>query len=438
MANFRSLVKKFIPTNLFKKIEPYGHLVEAVAANVRYGFPSRGMHIIGVTGTNGKTTTTSLIQRMLHEAGYKAALMSTVQYGVGLDITPEPQHMTTASAPLLQRRLRQFKRAGAEWVVVETSSHALAQHRIWGIPYEIAVMTNITGDHLDYHGTFANYLEAKRRLFAITARNHGLGIINADDKNVDKFTSTTTNNITYGIKHGDLRATKSDMQADHSTYVAKIGNDQYNITVNLPGEFNIYNSLAAAATGRAIGLTKSQIEKGIAATKSVEGRMMMVDEGQKFSAVVDYASTPDAFERFFEAIKPSTKGKLVVVFGSAGRRDEAKRSVQGEIAAKYADEIVVTEEDDRDIDGNKIMDEIAAGAERGGKVRNKDLFLILDREEAIGFALTRVAKAGDLVAFLGKGHEKTIERADGEYPWNEPEIVREAIKNLLSEKPKKR
>lgn len=437
MANLRTVVKKFIPTNLFKKIEPYGHLVEAVAANVRYGFPSHGMHVIGVTGTNGKTTTSSLIQRMLHEAGYKVGLLSTVQYGVGLDITPEPQHMTTASAPLLQRRLRDFKRAGADWVVVETSSHALAQHRIWGIPYEIAVMTNITGDHLDYHGTFANYLEAKRQLFVITARNHGLGIINADDTNVDKFTSTIQNHLTYGVQKGDLRAEKINFKADHTTYQATIGDDTYDIRVNIPGEFNVYNSLAAAAVGRAVGLTKLQIENGIAATESVEGRMMSINEGQKFSAIVDYASTPDAFERFFETVKPSTKGKLVVVFGSAGRRDESKRAIQGEIAAKYADEIIVTEEDDRDVDGNQIMDEIAAGAERGGKVKDKDLFLILDREEAIGFALTRAKKPGDLVAFLGKGHEKTIERADGTYPWNEPEIVREAIKNLLAEKPKK-
>lgn len=437
MANFRTLVKKIVPTDLFRKIEPYGHLIEAVAANIRYGFPSRSMHVVGVTGTNGKTTTSSLIQRMLHEAGYKTALLSTVQYGVGLDITPEPQHMTTASAPLLQRRLREFKRQGAQWVVVETSSHALAQHRIWGIPYEIAVMTNITGDHLDYHGTFANYLEAKRQLFVIAAKHKGLGIINADDKNVDKFTSTTKRHITYGIKNGDIKASKITMKADHSTYRAEVADDSYDIRVNIAGEFNVYNSLAAAAVGRAIGLTKAQIEQGIAATKSVEGRMMSIDEGQTFGAIVDYASTPDAFERFFEAVKPATKGKLVVVFGSAGRRDEAKRAVQGEIAAKYADEVIITEEDDRDIDGNQIMDEIATGAKRAGKVKDKNMFLILDREEAIGFALTRVSSKGDLVAFLGKGHEKTIERADGVYPWNEPEIVREAIKNLLKEKPKK-
>ncbi len=438
MANIRVLVKKLIPTNLFKKIEPLGHLVEAVLANVRYGFPSRHLHVIGVTGTNGKTTTSALIQRMLHEAGYKTALLSTVQYGVGQDIIPESQHMTTASAPLLQRRLRDFKRQGAEWVVVETSSHALAQHRIWGIPYEVAVLTNVTGDHLDYHGTFANYLEAKRQLFVITARHHGLGVINAEDANADTFTSTITNHFTYGIHKGDLRAAKIKQAPDHTTYRAEVGDERYDIRVNIPGEFNVYNSLAAIAVGRAIGLSKRQIEVGLAATKSVEGRMMAINEGQKFGAIVDYASTPDAFERFFETVKPTAKGKLVVVFGSAGRRDEAKRAVQGEIAAKYADEIIITEEDDRDVDGNEIMTQIAAGAERGGKVKDKNLFLILDREEAIGFALTRVSRAGDVVAFLGKGHEKTIERADGVYPWNEPEIVREAIKGLLIGKKRRR
>lgn len=427
----RTVVKKLVPRSLFRKIEPTGHLVEAVFANIVYGFPSRKMHVIGVTGTNGKTTTTSLIQRMLHEAGYKAALLSTVQYGVGSDIIAETKHMTTPSAPLLQKRLRDFKRQGAEWVVIETSSHALAQHRIWGIPYEIAVMTNVTGDHLDYHGTFEEYLEAKRQLFVLASK-HGrkFGTANADDPNAEKFIASVPNHTTYGIKGGELRATDVELTGDHSIYQAVIGDDHYDIRINIPGEFNVSNSLAAVAVGREIGLSKEQIEQGIAATTGVEGRMMTIDEGQAFKVIVDYASTPDGFEKLFAAVRPAVKGKLIAVFGSAGRRDEAKRPAQGEIAGRYADEVIITEEDDRDIDGNQIMNEIAVGAEKAGKVRDTNLFLILDRSEAIRFAMTRVSSPDDAVVLLGKGHEKTIERADGEHAWNEAEEARKAIKAL--------
>lgn len=431
MVSFRSTVKRLIPTNLFKKIEPFGHKIEAVLANIRYGFPARKMHVIGVTGTNGKTTTSFLIQRMLHEAGIKAGLMTTVAYGIGDDITMQSEHITTAQAGVLQRRLRDFARAGVEWVVVETSSHSLAQHRVWGLPYEIAVMTNITMDHLDYHGTFENYVEAKRQLFKIANKN-GLkfGVVNAEDPSAEAFVKTVENSTTYGVNEGDLRASNVKLAANHSTYRAAIGSDSYSIRVNIPGEFNVYNSLAAIAVGRKLGLNKQQIEKGIAALEQVEGRMNVIDEGQKFKVIVDFASTPDGFQKLFESVRPLTKGKLIAVFGSAGRRDEAKRPLQGEIAGKYADIVVLTEEDDRDVDGNQILKEIAAGAQKAGKKEGKDLFLILNREEAIGFALAHASSANDVVVLLGKGHEQTIERADGSYPWNEAEVARAALQTL--------
>jgi UDP-N-acetylmuramoyl-L-alanyl-D-glutamate--2,6-diaminopimelate ligase len=431
MADIRNTVKKIIPTNFFKKIEPYGHLVEAIAANARYGSPSRKMHVIGVTGTNGKTTTTFLIHRMLHEAGFKVGMLSTVAYGIGDDIKPQIEHITTAQSGILQKRLRDFKRAGVEWVVLETSSHSLAQYRVWGIPYEIAVLTNVTNDHLDYHGNFDNYLEAKRRLFVLAGQNgRKLGIVNDDDPNAKKFINTTPRSVTYGIKNGNLRADKIKLAADHVAYHVKAGNDEYNIRVNIPGEFNISNSLAALAIGRELGLTPQQIEKGIAALEGVEGRMMIVNEGQKFKVIIDFASTPDAFERLFDAVRPVTKGKLVAVFGSAGRRDEAKRAIQGEIAGRIGDEVVLTEEDDRDVDGNEILQQIASGAEKAGKKLNSNMFLVHDRVEAIKFAMTRVKSADDTVVILGKGHEKTIERADGAHPWSEIETTRQALKNL--------
>lgn len=427
----RSAVKKLIPKSVFRVIEPYGHLGEAMIAASRNGFPGKQMRIIGVTGTNGKTTTSFMIHRMLVEAGVKTGLMTTVAYGVDRDITPQIAHMTTASAPLLQKRLREFAEAGVEWVVLETTSHALAQHRVWGIPFEVAVMTNVTHEHLDYHGTFAHYLKAKVRLFKIAAKNGvQFGVVNADDENADEFIKASKNVITYGINDGDLRATNIKLKSSGSTYSAKFDGKSYTISVNIPGEFNVYNSMAAIAVGQKLGLDKAQIEMGIASLEGVEGRMDVVDEGQPYSVIVDFAHTPDSFERLLRDVRKATKGKLVVLFGSAGRRDEAKRAIQGEIAGRYGDEIILTEEDDRDVDGHSILEQIAVGGAKAGKTRDKTMFLMLDRTEAINFAMTRVKSKDDTVILLGKGHEKTIERADGEHPWNEIEVARKALKSV--------
>lgn len=428
---FRKTVKKLIPRALFHRIEPFGHLIEAVIANIQYGFPARGMKIIGVTGTNGKTTTSFMIQKMLSQAGIKTGLMTTVAYGVDNNITPQIAHMTTASSGLLQKRLAEFKKQGVQWVVLETTSHALAQHRTWGIPYEIAVITNLTHEHLDYHGTFKKYLEAKRRLFKIAAK-HGkkLGVANKDDENGDVFLATTPNSVSYGIKGGDLQAKDISLDADGCRYTAVINNDEYTIHCHIPGEFNVYNSLAAVAVGRSLGLTRQQIELGIDELSGVEGRMTVIDEGQPFKVIIDFAHTPDSFERLLHDLRAATKGKLVVVFGSAGRRDEAKRTIQGEIAGRYADEVVLTEEDDRDIDGMEILEQIAGGAASSGKVKDKDMFLVHDRTEAIAFSFGRVSSADDTVILLGKGHEKTIERADGEHPWNETDEATKALQKL--------
>lgn len=431
MHTVRRAIKSVIPHKVFRAIEPAGHLLEAAVVSTAHGRPAHNMRVIGVTGTNGKTTTCFMIHRMLVEAGYNVALMTTVAYGIGNDIKPQIAHMTTVSAPELNRRIKDFKNQGVEWLVLEVTSHALAQHRVWGVPFEIAVLTNITHEHLDYHGTFEHYLRAKRKLFTLAARHkNGFGVINADDKNADAFTEAIPKCVTYGTKHGDLHARDIELRSDGSRYIAEVGGDHYVMHVNIPGEFNVSNSLAALAVGRHLGLSKRQIEQGIAALKGVEGRMDTIDAGQEFGVIIDFAHTPDSFERLLGDVRKSTKGKLVAVFGSAGRRDEAKRGIQGKIAGKYCDEVVLTEEDDRDIDGNKILDQIAKGAEQSGKTREKDLFLILDRPSAIRFAMKRVKTKNDVVILLGKGHEKTIERADGEHPWNEADEARNAIQAL--------
>jgi UDP-N-acetylmuramoyl-L-alanyl-D-glutamate--2,6-diaminopimelate ligase len=430
-VNIRKTVKKLIPTKLFRAVEPYGHLAEAVLLNLINGFPGRGFKVIGVTGTNGKTTTTFMIHRMLHEAGYKAGLMSTVAWGIGDEITPQVQHYTNVPVPELMKRLKTMRKAGVEWIVLETTSMALHQRRTWGVPYSVAVITNVTHEHLAYHGTFERYRDAKRRLFKLANKNKkGLrvGVINADDPSADLFARDIERPLTYGINRGDIRATDINSTPSGSDYVATFEGQKINVHTNLPGSFNVYNSLAAVGVGVSLRLSARQIEQGIAALQGVEGRMTRIDEGQNFDVIVDYAHTPDSFEKLFKDLKPIVKGKLVVLFGSQGGGDTAKRPVQGELAGKYADEVIICEEDDRQEDPDQIMNEIAAGALKAGKVRDQDLFMIHNRADAINFAIKRAGQ-GDTVLLLGKGHEKTIEDAAGEHPWDEIATAHQALHN---------
>ena len=388
--------------------------------------------MIGVTGTDGKTTTTTLIWTMLKEAGYNVGYMSTIGYGTPRRQLSNQMHMTSLQAFPLMRRIRELRGEGIEWLVLETTSHALAQNRVWGIPYSVAVMTNVNHEHLDYHGTFDNYRAAKQKLFHLAGNNDlGLkvGVVNADDPSAALFAGEVPRPFRYGIEHGDVRATHIKSSSAGSQYRVAHDDRILKITVNIPGSFNVYNSLAAVSVGLALDLSNAQIEQGIAALKAVEGRMTTVDEGQDFSVIVDFAHTPDAFEKLLSDMRPKVKPphRLIVMFGTPGRRDMTKGAAQGETAGRYADIVVATEEDDRDIDGQMLMDQVAGGAEQSGKVSDKDLFLVHNRVEAIRFAVGQ-AKAGDTVMLLGKGHEKTIERADGEHPWNETEEARTAIK----------
>ncbi len=431
--SFRGFVKKLIPTKLFHKVEPYGHLIEAVLFNIIYGFPAKNMKVIGVTGTNGKTTTCFMIHSMMVKAGKKTGLMTTVGYGVDKDIQPQMVHMTSQPVPVLMKRLKAMKQQGVEWLILETTSHALAQNRVWGIPYSVAVLTNLTHEHLSYHGTFAKYRDAKRKLFQLANKNKKglqMGIINAEDPNAGLFTTDIKNHLTYGIKEGDMLAKHIDMKASGSRFAAVVDDEEYWITCNVPGTFNIFNSMAAAGVGRVIGLDKKDIEEGVSALKAVEGRMTHVQEGQDFDVIVDYAHTPDSFEKLFKDMKTVIKGRMIVLFGSLGGGDKGKRPQQGELAGEYADIVVITEEDDRMENPEVIMADIARGAEKAGKVRDKDLFLVHDRSEAIAFAFSKAQK-GDTVLLLGKGHEKTIETKGQERAWNEVSEAQKALKKLV-------
>lgn len=408
----RGLIKKVIPSGVFRRVEPAGHLTEAILENIVYGFPAKDLKVIGITGTAGKSTTCALVYHMLKENGYKVGLMTTISidYGDGSGLIHNTTRMTSVGSLKLLQAVKRMKANGVEWLVLETTSHALAQHRVWGVPYSIVAFTNLSPDNLEYHGTFERYRRAKLRLFEQANRNRKgqrLGLVNTDDPSGKYFVRTIKNPISYGLNSGDLRATNIKLAASGSSFEASLDGQSYKIRTNLPGQFNIYNCLAAIGVTRAAGLNKTQIEKSIASLPSVEGRMNSIDEGQDFTVIVDYAPTPEAFTQVYAAVKPLTKAHIITVFGSAGRRDTLKRPIQGEIAGKNSDIVILTEEDDRDQDGLQIIKEIAKGAEKAGKVKDKTMFFVHEREQAVQKAID-MARKDDIVLLLGKGEETVI------------------------------
>jgi UDP-N-acetylmuramoyl-L-alanyl-D-glutamate--2,6-diaminopimelate ligase len=450
---FRVLVKKLIPEELFLKIEPYGHLLEAIVENIVYGFPARKLKVIGVTGTAGKTTTCTLITQMLRDSGRKVAMITTIamDYNDGRGAQPNSTRMTSLGSLKLLQAIKRIRSNNTEWLVLETTSHALTQHRVWGIPYSIVAFTNLSHDNVSYHGSFEKYREAKLMMFKQCNRNYrGLrtGIVNADDPSGKFFAGAIAHPVTYGTKNGDLRAADIELDPDGSDFTVKLDDQNYTIKSQLPGAFNVYNCLAAVGVGRAVGLTRQEIEKGIASLESVDGRMNSIDEGQDFGVIVDYACTPDSFDKVYAAVEPMVKGRIITVFGSPGRRDELKRPIQGEIAGQHSDIVILTEEDDRDEDGQKIMEEIAAGSKKAGKVVDKDLFFVHSREDAVTKAIN-LAKPKDMVLLLGKGEETVIITNKPDFkalpghvfneatdtirrPYNETTQAKKALKERLS------
>ena len=397
---------------------PY-HYMQSLIADVKYGFPGKKLRVIGVTGTNGKTTTAFMTWQMLNHAGLKAGLMTTVAWGVE-KLQPELNHMTTVDALTLNSRIAAIQKQGAEFLVLEVTSHALAQFRTLGIPIEIAIFTNLTHDHLDYHKTVANYRAAKGKLI----KKAKFSILNADDPATTYYKKLTSNYTTYGIKKGDHRATNIKLNVSGVEYSM----DGLNVATQIPGEFNVYNSMAAALVGKRVGLNDTQIIEGIKSLQSVEGRMNIIDEGQPFTVIVDYAHAPDALEKVFASVR-GHEGKIISVHGGAGRRDPSTRPIRGEILAKNSDIVIITEDDSRDEDPEKIAAGFIQGATKQGKVLGKDLFKELDRGEAIELAIKK-AKKGDLVLILGKGHEKTILRADGPHDFEDIKVARKILKAI--------
>ncbi|MBQ6593813.1 UDP-N-acetylmuramoyl-L-alanyl-D-glutamate--2,6-diaminopimelate ligase [Candidatus Saccharibacteria bacterium] len=411
-------MKKFLTNLPFynQAVLPY-HYLQAVVAGVKNHWPAKKLRVIGVTGTNGKTTTCFMIWQMLKTAGFKTGLMTTVAYGVDT-LEPELGHMTTVDAFTLNRRIKAIAASGAEFLVLEVTSHALAEFRTLGIPFEIAVFTNLTHDHLDYHKTLTNYRNTKGKLF----KRAKFSIFNADDPATSYYQTLTQNYITYGIKTGENRP--KNLKTSISGVSYSLGDIK--IKTNIPGEFNVYNSLAAALVGQKLGLTTQQIEKGISSLTSVEGRMNLIDEGQPFTVIVDYAHAPDALEKVFASL-PHHTGRIISIHGGAGRRDPSTRPIRGRILAHYSDIVIITEDDSRDEDVNTIAEAFIAGAQKEGKVLGQDLFKELDRKKAIALGL-KLARKGDLVLILGKGHEKTILRADGPHEFSDIAVTRKLLR----------
>ncbi len=395
-----------------------------------HGHPARKLRVIGVTGTDGKTTTVELIRSILAAAGHKTGMISTVEALIGDEHYPTGLHVTTPEALQVQGALAQMAAAGTEYAVLEATSHGLAQHRVMACDFDVAVVTNITHEHLDYHKTYDDYREAKARLFRDLTNSFRkpdtpkTSILNADDASFEYLHPIPAErHLTYGLEQpADVTARDITFTPAATTFTAVTPQDQFVVRTELPGLFNVYNVLAAIAVGVSQAVPFEAMQEGIQALRGVPGRMERIDAGQAFTAIVDFAHTPNALRRALETARELTDGRVIVVFGCAGLRDVAKRPMMGEIAGKLADRVVITAEDPRTEDLDAIMAQIAVGCERVGRREGEDYWRIGDRREAIEFAV-KMAQAGDLVIVTGKGHEQSMCFGVTEVPWDDREAL---------------
>ena len=418
---------------------PDGREALAHLAAALHGFPARKLRVIGITGTDGKTTTANLVWSVLQAAGYDTGLISTVNAVIGETQRDTGLHTTTPDSPDVQAYLAQMVDAGAEYAVLEATSHGLAQHRVTACDFDVAVVTNITHEHLDFHGSFEEYREAKARLFRSlmsSARKPGVpkvAVLNADDSSLDYLIGIPADQqLTYAVdREADVKAVGIQMAGWGTSFTAVTPRGSFPVQMKLPGEFNVYNALAAIAVALSQGVAVENIREGIKAVEQVTGRMERVDAGQPFGVMIDFAHTPNSLRSALEAARGMTTGRVTAVFGCAGLRDREKRPAMGEIAGRLADHIVITAEDPRTEDLGEIMGQIASGAEKIGRREGVDYWCIGDRGEAIQFAVD-MAEDGDLVLVAGKGHEKSMCFGTTEHPWSDHEAVEKALHKWCS------
>lgn len=417
--------RKALPSGAVRRLEEGYRRGRIRLVRARYGDPAKGLKVIAVTGTNGKTTTLNYINEILKEAGQKTAMFTTAVIEVAGDRKINDLNATVPTTEQITRFFRDAKRAKADYVLLEVTSHALDQHKLDGVPILAAVMTNLTQDHLDYHKTMENYAAAKGKLFAM---NPQFIVLNRDDNWFEFFDKyqAVDQKITYG-RHdeAEVRVTRTklfkkgseaDLLLDHHL--------KLELATALPGEYNIDNMVAAATTAYLLGVDLTDIMEGIANLEGVPGRFERIDTGKDYDVVVDYAHTPDGLDKFLTAAKAVTKNRIILVFGATGDRDKEKRPIMGEIAARLADRIVLTDEESYNENPDEIREQVMRGIKSGGG--SGKTTEIADRREAIRKALD-IAKKGDTVLITGMGHEK-FRIVDGErLPWNDADVVRELL-----------
>jgi UDP-N-acetylmuramoyl-L-alanyl-D-glutamate--2,6-diaminopimelate ligase len=408
-----------------------------------YDYPARRMTMIGVTGTDGKTTTVNLLYHILRAAQLKVGLISTVNAVIGDQEHDTGLHVTTPDAPDVQGYLAEMVASGTTHAVLETTSHGLAQHRVTACDFDVAVVTNITHEHLDYHGDWQTYLAAKARLFEslnTAARKPGLpklAVLNADDASFEHLQDIVVErSLSYGLTSEQAQVTARDIvyapDATHFTLRAGLAPRQHEIALatSLIGAFNVSNVLAAATAALGLGIEPGAIQAGVAALRGIPGRMERVsDETHSCLAIVDFCHTPNALRRALETTRALTGdgGRVVAVWGSAGLRDREKRRLMGAVSAQLADLTVITAEDPRTESLTDIMAESAAACENEGRREGIDFWQIADRGEALRFAV-ELARPGDVVIACGKGHEQSMCFGATEYPWDDREALRRALR----------
>lgn len=401
MASMKKFLKKFLTQKI---INDFYHLPLAISANIVYGFPAGGLKVIGVTGTDGKTTTVNMVYQILKAAGKKVSMVSTINAVVGEQSFDTGFHVTSPGSFTIQKFISIAKESGSEYLILEVTSHALDQYRFWGVNFDVGIITNVTHEHLDYHKTFENYFETKLKLI----QKSRVVVVNKAVKDSRNFKDFGRKALTFGISNGDFNQR------------------EVKLTLKVPGSYNTENALCAMGVAFVLGIDKTIAREALENFAGVAGRMEEVKNNRGFRVFIDFAHTPNGLEQALKALR-SKSGRLISIIGAEGERDEGKRAMMGEIAQKLSNIVIVTALDPRG-KLEKINEQIREGAEKAGAKEGINFFEIEDRKEAIGFALEKLARKGDVLGIFGKGHETSM-NLDGkkDIPWSD----REVIKNIL-------
>jgi UDP-N-acetylmuramoyl-L-alanyl-D-glutamate--2,6-diaminopimelate ligase len=429
------LVERRLDLDVPQLVAPSSRAALAGVAATFYGHPSREIAVAGVTGTDGKTTTTYLVDAILRHAGLRTGAVGTVAVRIGDQVDHHATRQTTPESSEVQRFLRDMVGAETDWAILEATSHGLDLHRLDHVQFQIGAVTNVTHEHLEHHGSVAAYRRAKGILFERVAEAGGVAVVNVDDDGARSMLSHARGAqvVAYsaeGNQGADLQADRIELRSEGTCFRLTFRETSAPVRLPLIGRFNVENALCAAGVGLAAGLDLDAVARGLARAPQVPGRLARVECGQPFSVIVDYAHTPAALETVLRLIrKLSSSGRLISVFGSAGERDVAKRAMQGAVSARLADVTIATSEDPRNEDPEVIVAAIADGAEAAGARPGESLYSIVDRREAIRFALS-LASPGDCLLLAGKGHEQSIIWGREKLDWDEATVAREELVRL--------